>query len=145
MPFCCNVVSLYSAVTHAILAYGCNETYCSILELFVYWTLVFSASCTHLRIRPCYWTLVFSAHTSGLGLVTGLLCSVRPVLSGSVSLIQPQNHPDLVSVCVCCSALVLSSGVSLCLLFCSYHLVSVCVCYSALVSVCLSVFVALCI
>src|SRR4029434_4232815 len=36
MPFCCNVVSLYSAVTHAILAYGCNETYCSILELFVY-------------------------------------------------------------------------------------------------------------
>src|SRR4029434_1667452 len=27
MPFCCLVVSLYSAVTRAILAYDCNETY----------------------------------------------------------------------------------------------------------------------
>ena len=36
MPFCCPVVSLYIAVTRAILAYDCNETYCSILELFVH-------------------------------------------------------------------------------------------------------------
>src|SRR4029434_3224362 len=36
MPFCCPVVSLYSAVTRAILAYDCNDTYCSILELFVH-------------------------------------------------------------------------------------------------------------
>src|SRR4029434_10998563 len=36
MPFCCNVVSLYSAVTRAILANDCNDTYCSILELFVH-------------------------------------------------------------------------------------------------------------
>ena len=36
MCVCCAVVSLYSTVTHAILAYGCNAKYCSILELFVY-------------------------------------------------------------------------------------------------------------
>ena len=64
MPFCCNVVSLYSAVTHAILAYGCNETYCSILELFVYCNITNFITVVQRSVCLCVFFLFFQCNTT---------------------------------------------------------------------------------
>ena len=57
MPFCCPVVSLYIAVTRAILAYDCNETYCSILELFVHCNITIFTVSSRLGIDYCRFAL----------------------------------------------------------------------------------------
>src|SRR4029434_2400383 len=64
MPFCCNVVSLYSAVTHAILAYGCNETYCSSLELFVYCHITNFITVVQRSVCLCVFFLFFQCNTT---------------------------------------------------------------------------------
>src|SRR4029434_9616829 len=63
MPFCCNVVSLYSAVTRAILAYGCNETYCSILESFVYFNITNFITVVQRSVCLCVFSLFFQCNT----------------------------------------------------------------------------------
>ena len=67
MPFCCPVVSLYSAVTRAILAYGCNETYYSILELFVYCNITKCITVFQRSVCLCVFFLFFAMqHYSNL-------------------------------------------------------------------------------
>ena len=64
MPFCCNVVSLHCAVTHAILAYGCNETYCSFLELFVYCHITNFITVVQRSVCLCVFFLFFQCNTT---------------------------------------------------------------------------------
>src|SRR4029434_2007506 len=64
MPFSCNLVSLYSAVTRVILAYGCNETYCSILELFVYCNITNCITVVQRSVCLCVFFLFFQCNTT---------------------------------------------------------------------------------
>src|SRR4029434_3400790 len=64
VAYSCNVVSLHSAVTHAILAYGCNETYCSILELFVYCHITNFITVVQRSVCLCVFFLFFKCNTT---------------------------------------------------------------------------------